>query len=70
MNLYKYCDEKKFKKVFLDKGLSLRITQISALNDPFESKFNLKPAYDKISNENYKKLRTKNPIKNQKIKKN
>lgn len=40
MKFYKYYDDEKFKVIFNESGVSIRFSQISALNDPFEARIN------------------------------
>lgn len=47
MNLFKYYDDSKFNLVFKPNGLSIRLSQISSLNDPFESRIDIKTALEK-----------------------
>lgn len=50
MNLFKYYDDKKFKIILTDSGVSIRLSQIHSLNDPFESRINLLGVLEKTLN--------------------
>lgn len=68
MKLYKYFDAEKFNLIFRKEGISLRVSQISALNDPFESKINFYNHLKKEMEKAYSKKKGKDPKKNLKIK--
>lgn len=57
MNLFKYYDDKKFEMIMLDSGISMRLSPIYSLNDPFESKLD----FFSILNESIETRKKNNP---------
>lgn len=58
MRLYKYFDREKFELVFVNEGIKTRVSQASALNDPFESKLNIYQEVKKLSENTYFEKKT------------